>query len=113
MNKKFLVLLATCAVVASSLPLTGCAASKNQNAVLLPTAKTVIEAQMEDAEEPEETEETEATAQRTFAEKKSEKAGVPTLNLTAAKPVSALATKPAAKKPAKKATKKAAEQPAE
>ena len=56
MNKKFLVLLATCAIAATSLPLTGCAASRNQSAALLPvTGRTVIAATLENEEKPVET----------------------------------------------------------
>ena len=102
MNKKILVLLATCVMAATSLPLTGCAASKNQNTKALPAAGTsIVEATMEYAEEPEE------AAEKHLAVMKLE--GTPSQNLmTSGHPVVSLALAlPQSKKDAKK-TKKTA-----
>ena len=50
MNKKFLVLLATCAVASAAIPFTGCAATKAQKAALRPSAAQIQA--YDDEEEP-------------------------------------------------------------
>ena len=113
MNKKILVLLATCTMVATSLPFTGCAASKNQNAKTLPTTgTTVIAATMENEEAPKET-------QKRVTGMKLESAGNSTTDLMKVKPddVSAAlldigATKKANERLAKKNAKKNAKRKA-
>ncbi len=108
MNKKFFVLLATCAIAATSLHFTGCAA-KAPKANLIPTTAPAIAAPLEVESLSKEAKNTEDVKLNAVVQKNNEEAENKAPDLPAESNPQAVKTaaKSAAKKTAKKTAKKA------